>query len=300
MLKVYAKQQYVLMEDELEQIALNNLEPLNRMTSALRVIRKFLENLFGYITKNPFKDKSEEVYFFKSIKPRFYAHYIFEVALYNLATGKPRVDEEQLRAYYMDELRFIQRTFRQHAFLYQYYRLGATELDELYFVRGEEIQSVLIPEVPKLDNSFATSGDYLFSKFKAYEMLQEHIAHELANIGKPERSPFVRPGKNSEPLKWTGEQVNAIEVGYGLWLCGQLNDGNASLADIMYWLSQSLDIDLSRHTRRFDEIKGRKLVSQTRFTDQMRDAIRTHIDDANALQPNGFRRAKRTNSKTGH
>jgi hypothetical protein len=299
MLKVYVKQEYLLMEDELEQIAVNNPEPLKRMTEALRRIRQSLEGLSQYIVKNPFSEKKDEVNFFKFTKPKFYCHYIFEVALYNLVTGKPFGDEEKLRDYYLDELRFVQRTFRQHAFLYQYYRLNADELDELYFVRGIAVQSVLIPEVPALDKGFSTSGDYLFSKFKAYEMLQEHIAHELANIGKPERSAFIRPGKNSEPLKWTGEQVNAIEMGYGLWLSGQLNEGNASLADIMYWLSQSLDIDLSRHTRRFDEIKARKLVSQTRFVDLMRDAIRNHIDDANALQPNGFRKAKRISSGTG-
>ncbi|MDO3641525.1 RteC domain-containing protein [Mucilaginibacter sp. L3T2-6] len=300
MLKVYAKQQYVLMEDELGQIAINNPEPLKRMSAALRCIRGYLDLLSNYLSKHPFADWKEESHFFKVTKPRFYCHYIFEVALYNLISGRPCGDNEQLRAYYLDELRFAVRSFREHPFLYEYYRLGADELDELYFVRNVEVQSVLLPEVPELDRSFSTSGDYLFAKFKAYEMLQEYIAHELANIGKPERSPFIRPGRNNEPLKWTGEQVNAIEMGYGLWLSGQLNDGNASLADIMYWLSASLDIDLSRHTRRFDEIKARKLVSQTRFTDQVRDAIRNHIDEGNALQPNGFRRARRTDSKTGN
>jgi hypothetical protein len=299
MLQVLAKQEYLRMEDGLEQIAKDQAEPFKRMTAALRLIREFLTVLYKLLLDHPFKDKKEEAHFFKFTKPKFYCHYIFEVALFNLQSNAPCGDHEQLRAYYLDELRFVQRTFRQHAFLYQYYRLGAGDLDELYFVRGVEVQSVLIPEVPELDKVFSTSGDYLFAKFKAYEMLQEHIAHELANIGKPKRSPFVRPGINSEPLKWTGEQVNAIEMGYGIWLSGQLNNGEASLADIIYWLSQSLDIDLSRYTRRFDEIKGRKLVSQTRFTDQMREAIRNHIDDANAFQPNGFRKAKRTDSKTG-
>jgi hypothetical protein len=284
MLKVYAKQQYVLMEDELEQIAINNPEPLNRMTSALRVIRKSLENLFGYITKDPFKDKKEEVHFFKFIKPRFYAHYIFEVALYNLFTGKPRVDEEQLRAYYMDELRFIQRTFRQHAFLYQYHRLGATELDELYFVRGEEIQSVLIPEVPKLDNSFSTSGDYLFSKFKAYEMLQEYIAHELANIGKPEPMPFVRSDKNNKPLKWTGDKVNLVEVIYAIHFTGQLNNGNADISQVIQFMEKHLQIDLSRAYRDFIDIRNRKVSSPTRYIDQMRESIHKRIDDDLALK----------------
>ncbi|WP_167459412.1 RteC domain-containing protein [Pedobacter jejuensis] len=286
------------MEDELTTIVTVHPEPLDRMKAALVCIRKFLQRQLQFITDHPFKDRQEEASYFKNIKPQFYYHYIFEVALYNLVTGLSCGDDESKRAYYHDELRFAQRTFKEHPFLYQYYRLGGNELDDLYFVRGVAVQSVLIPEVPELDSAFSTSGDYLFAKFKAYEMLQEYIAHELSNVGKANRVTFARPGKGAEPLKWTGDQVNAIELGYGIWLSGQLNKGDASLADIMYWLGQSLDIDLARHTRRFDEIKARKLVSQTRFTDNMRDAIRQHIDNANAFRPNVLRRANRTGSKS--
>src|SRR4051812_2362715 len=123
MIKVYAKQQYVLMEDELQQIAIHNPEPLKRMSAALRCIRGYLDLLFNYIVKYPFVDRKEEAHFFKFAKPRFYCHYIFEVALYNLVSGKPCGDNEQLRAYYLDELRFAGRCFREHPFLYEYYRL---------------------------------------------------------------------------------------------------------------------------------------------------------------------------------
>lgn len=298
MLQVYAKQEYLRMEDGLEQIAKEHTDPLKRMTAALRLIREVLTLLYRFVSDHPFKDKTEEAHFFKVTKPQFYCHYIFEVALYNLQSGAPCGDHEQLRAYYLDELRFIQRDIRQHAFLYQYFRLGADELDSLYFVRDIEVQSTLIPEVPELDKAFSTSGDYLFSKFKAYEMLQEHIAHTLADIGKPERSVYIRPGSKREPLKWTGEQINAIELGYGIWFSDQLNAGDASLADIMYWLSESLDIDLSKHTSRFEEIKERKIISPTRFIDQMREAFRQHLDNLNGLQPLK-RRAKRTVKKSG-
>ncbi|MEO6520991.1 MAG: RteC domain-containing protein [Mucilaginibacter sp.] len=299
MLPVFAKQEYLRMEDELEQIAKDHRgEHRKRMTTALRCTRQALDRLFAYILKNPFKDKKEEIYFFKATKPQFYAHYIFEVMLYNLSDA-PVSDHELLRAYYLDELRFIQRDLKQHNFLYQYFRLGADELDELYFVRGVEVQSVLIPEVPELDKAFSTSGDYLFSKFRAYEMLQEHIAHTLAGIGQPERAVYIRPGKNRQPLKWTGEQINGIELGYGLWLSGQLNGGEASLADVMYWLSESLDVDLSKHTSRFEEIKERKIISPTRFIDSMRDSVRGHIDDLYGLPALQKRKAKRTGSKTG-
>jgi len=296
MLPQYAKQEYLRMEDELEAIAKDHRnEPLQRMTAALQCARHTLDRLMDHLNRNPFRDKQEEILFFKSVKPRFYCHYIFEVMLYNLVSGAPLGDPQLLRAYYLDELRFIQRDFRQQSFLYQYFRLGATELDELYFVRAVAVQSVLIPEVPDLDKVFSTSGDYLFSRFMAGEMLQEYIAHALAGIGQPERAVYSRPGKNRPPLKWTGESVNAVEMGYGIWLSEQLNHGEASLADIMYWLSESLDVDLSKHTNRFEEIKERKIVSPTKFIDHMREGIRRHINDLNGLPPLQNRRAKRHN-----
>ncbi|EHQ27517.1 RteC domain-containing protein [Mucilaginibacter paludis] len=298
MLQVLAKQEYLRMEDGLQQVAKNQTDPFKRMTAAMRLIRDSLNELSKLLEEHPFEDKKEEAHFFKFTKPQFYAHYIFEVALFNLRSGLPGGDVEQLRAHYLDELRFIQRELRQHAFLYQYYRLGADDLDELYFVRGVEVQSVLIPEVPELDKTFSTSGDYLFAKFKAFEMLQEHIAHALANIGKPERTVYLRPGGRRQPLKWTGEQINAVELGYGLWVSEQLNGGEAALADIMYWLSESLDVDLSKHTTRFEEIKERKILSPTRFFDGVRESVRRYIDDLNGLQPMKRRRAKRSNTRS--
>lgn len=297
-IKVYAEEEFLQLTRELEQIAMRYAEPLKRMTVALKTVRQSLHVLYGHILENPFRDKKEEISFFKEVKPRFYALYLFEQDLYYIAASLPRSDDESLKAYYRDELRFLQRTLKQHAFLYQYYKLGADELDDLYFLRGLENQSVLIPEVGEFDRSFATNGDYLFSRFRACEMMQDHLVNSLSNIGKQqERAAFIRPGRNSNPLKWTGEQINAVELGYAIWFSGQLNGGDVALADIMYWLAESLDVDLSRHTRRFEEIKSRKLLSPTRFLDQMRDAMRKHMDDLNGFDQPKRRKAVRVHKK---
>ncbi len=100
------------MEDGLEQVAKNQTDPFKRMTAALRLIREVLTQLYKLLVDHPVKEKKEEIHFFKFTKPRFYCHYIFEVALYNLRSGLPGGDDEQLRAHYLDELRFIQRELR--------------------------------------------------------------------------------------------------------------------------------------------------------------------------------------------
>lgn len=289
---------YFKLEDELEQIASDEKEPLKKLTASLKIIRRTLNELKENISLNPFKEKQEEIYFFKKVKPRFYCLLIFELELYQIVNNHPAGSKEQLTGYYLEELKYIDRFFLQNQFQYQYFRFDANELDTLYFIRGTDRQSVLMPEVPELDTEFSTSCDYLFSKFKAYELLRTYILNELDFTNKADRNTFIRPGRKYNPLTWTGDLINAVELAYGLWVSDQLNGGSAELTDIIHWLSTSLNVDLSRYTRLFVEIKDRKLISKTRFIDLMHDAINRHMDNSNALKPVNLRRAKRKPSQS--
>ena len=289
----YYDELYFKLEDELEQIANDEKDLLKKLTASLLIIRRTLDELKAHVSLHSFKEKKEEIYFFKKIKPRFFSLLIFELELYQIINNHPTGSKEQLKAYYLEELKYIERFFLQNQFQYQYFRLNATELDNLYFIRGTEKQSVLIPEAPELDPEFSTSCDYLFSKFKALEMLRDHLLNELDNINKADNNTFIRPGRKYKPLSWTGDIINAVELGYGLWVSDQLNGGNAELTDIMHWLSTSLNVDLTRYTRLFVEIKDRKLISKTRFIDLMRDAINRHMDEGNAVKPVSLRKARR-------
>ena len=68
-------------------------------------------------------------------------------------------------------------------------------------------------DVPPLDPSFCTIGDYLFAKFIALERLRDIVVTEmqvpsLAGAGE------VRSKKGKE-LRWTGDSCNLIELAYG-------------------------------------------------------------------------------------
>src|SRR5665213_1226539 len=155
------------LEQDLEQVVLQIKDPFKKLTSALKLIREALKKLRGYITQYPFENKEEEILIFKFTKPTFYQWQIYYTELYTIEADLPFGDLEKQVAYLQQELHYIERFFRQYAFLYQYYKLGAVELDTLYFVRGVDVQSVLLPNVPDLDPEFCTSCGYLFSKFKA-------------------------------------------------------------------------------------------------------------------------------------
>ena len=278
MIEEFCEQLYTQLEGEIEQIAIAKPTPLKRLNASLICIRKSLTDLKDYIIHNPLVDQQKEIDFFKQIKPKFYCLHIYHLEKYNIETSIPAGDSETLKIFYRDELKAFGRFFQHISFLYQYYRLGATELDSLYFVRGLEVQSVLLPEVQELDPEFATSCDYLFSKIKAYEMLQEYVVKALKHL---DPSGSYSPVEEQElpELKWTGDKVNLVEVIYGLYFTGQLNNGNTDISVIIRFMEKHMQIDLSRAYRDFLDIRNRKKTSPTRYIEQMGESIHKRIDD---------------------
>lgn len=186
----------------------------------------------------------------------------------------------------MQELNYLQRFFDQHDYEYQYYRLNATELDEHFFTRQKNSSILLVHKHIPVDPLFSTSHDYLFSKIKAFKLLQDYLCSALQNLDSRTPLLLADPGQNPKPgLKWTGDKVNLVEVIYGLFYTGQLNDGNADIADIIRWMEHNLDIDLGKAYRKFLDIRRRKTVSHTRFLDQMREGIVKRIEEDNTWKP---------------
>ncbi len=132
----YDDELYFKTEDRLGQIASGEKEPLKKFTASLLINRKKLDELKKHVSSNPFKEKKEEIFFFKKIKLRFYSLLIFEIEYYRLVNYLPSGNKEQLTVYYQKELKYIEWLFMQNQFQYQYFRLGAIELDHLYFLRG--------------------------------------------------------------------------------------------------------------------------------------------------------------------
>ncbi|WPU97833.1 RteC domain-containing protein [Mucilaginibacter sp. cycad4] len=284
MLRKFSDKLLTQLSDDISKIIANETEPFKILSAVLGAVRSALKKLKDYIEEHPFKDKTEEIEFFKYIKPEFYSLRIFYLEKYNIDTSLPSGDTEILKNYYHEEIKAVNRFFKQIYFHYQYYRLRATELDNLYFVRGVDVQSVLIPEVPELDREFATSCDYLFSKIKAYELLQDYLLKMLGNLN-PTVSPVLLKEKETAELRWTGDKVNLVEVIYGFYFTGQLNNGNADIAVIIRFMEKHLQIDLSRAYRDFIDIRNRKASSPTRYIEQMRESIHKRVDDDLALKP---------------
>jgi len=273
------------LEKELEDYV--ELPALERMRSELGAVRLVLAKLKELVGVDGFRSQSEEIDFFKGVKPKFYSLLVLAAERYGFENARPvRVGKKRDR-FYEGQLDYISRFFHQYEFLYQYYRLGAKELDNLYFVRGAEPVGVVGNDLPSFDPSFSTIGDYLFSKFIALERLREIVISEM-EVPSLAGKGVVRSKKGRE-LRWTGDSCNLIELVYGVFDCKQVNDGEVDLSDLMDVFEQSFQINLSRYFRRFTEIKRRKSISKTRFLDEMARVVNKRIEDGEAYIPISMR-----------
>jgi len=281
----YAAGMYAAFEQELEE-AMGAADVAARLRSSLEVVQRYLKLLRVKVEETGFGSEEEEVYFFRWEKPRFYCRMIYACERYGVDTGMPPAGGKQRRKYLAEQLRFIARFFRQHEFYYQYYRLGMTDMDRVWFLRGEPAERLWTLELPGTDRVFGTGMDYLFAKFMAYGLLEKYVLEQMSEPAGEDREPVLR-SKKGRGLEWTGDTCNLVELVYGVYETRQVNKGEVDLSDLMDVFEQVFRVNLSRYFRRFTEIKRRKTISKTKFLDQMRDAVSKRIDDGDALAAKG-------------
>ena len=267
-----------------ELLLLDQVEPMARLRHTLPLLSGALNEIKTEILASGFETEAAEIHFFKHTKPQLYALQIYEADLYTVVTNRPVGTPEMLRTYYEQELQYIFRLFRIHAFHYQYYRTGATILDTQYFLRNGKPADIPILAIA-IEPGFSTPLDYLFAKFIAAERMQEYLLDQLSLPARP-----IKPGP---VLRWTGEAINLVEVAYGIWLTGQLNDGNATITDIVLWFEEQLQIKIGVPHKRWDQISARTHSQPTKYLDRMRQALADRIDTERGIREHK-RKARRT------
>ncbi|QPH40548.1 RteC domain-containing protein [Pedobacter endophyticus] len=281
---------YATLEDEL--IALGNDAAF--YPARLAVISKGLKELRERAITDGFITDRDEVMFFKFVKPRFYMLYIYEVERFNLISAIPRGTDDLVKDYYLAELAFIKRVYSQHRFLYDYYQREEEAMDDAFFLRQN--LDVLSPDVAGagiiavFDDGFSTNQDYNFARFRALEKLEDYIIERIGLI-------YIRPEMSLPPdvlllrrkLQWTDEKIKLVELAYGIFLSGAVNNGKLEIADVVHWLEQSLNVDLGVAYRKFISIGRRKNVSYTKYLDEMSAKIVAYISEKNSYVPASFR-----------
>lgn len=264
------------LERKLELLEAETEDVILKAEKGIKITRLALETSRERLCKRNFRKNSEEIHFFKNIKPHIFSKLIYYVKLFNIETKRPRGSKKSQIKYLNNHIDKLQIYFNDNLEFYHYFRRGATFLDEQYFLRGKaDIR--LHPETFHFftDKEFSTSHDSTVATILAYDMLIVHLKKEvdkLDNNGMDTSNEI----KEHSSLYWTGNKTDLIELIYALHSCRVINSGTADIKEIATLCERLLNIDLGNYYHTFIEIRARK-TNQTKFIDFMRDCLLVRI-----------------------
>jgi len=273
------------MEEDLAVFADAGTTLVNRLSSSLNCVASALDKLKAYIEEHAFETEAAEIEFFKTSKPRFYCWKIYLVEQYSIQTNLKKGSIQMQRKYYLNELALLERTHNHFRHVYQYYIDHETHRDAEYFLRVNYIPYLPGQDYHQPPAGFSTNQDYLFARFRANRMLQDFLITKISRLENSAAEELAGKVLARRKRRWTGDKIHLIEIAYGIYFTGQMNDGKADIKEIIAWLETSLNIDLSQAYRMFLDIRRRKTTSYTKFLESMCEAIAKHIEETYNYKP---------------
>jgi hypothetical protein len=134
------------------------------------------------VRQAPFKNESEEIEFFREVKPRFTAHMEYFI---NLVEILLLAENDKCRSgkLWEEEMLRYSRFYRKNQEFIEYYVSGSTSMDRTYFLRSEKkLCNDSKAIVFDADTKFSTSHDGLVRSLLAYKMYMEYIQKKLDEL----------------------------------------------------------------------------------------------------------------------
>lgn len=272
------------------QMLLNNLtEQLNfidleiddtvlKCEKSVEVTITTIQKVKKEILRVGFKSVSEEIHFFKEIKPQFTSKRIYYNSVYRIETKKPSGSTRIFKKYYNNELEKLKRYFDDNLDFYKYYRTKSTYLDYKYFVRGSfDVKQSLDNFYYETDLNFSTSHDFKIAKIIVNDLLQLYLEDCIKLLDRKSNKLITQRNPNAK-LIWTGSKIALTELLYALQTEGVFNNGSADLKIIAEFFEDNFSLDLGQYRRNFLEIRARK-ENRTKFLDTLKTNLLKRMDD---------------------
>lgn len=262
----------------LSKIEMQVPDAILRCEHALMEIDEIIRQVKAMITEHLFEDMAQEIYFFKEMKPKLIAKFIYYSKILDLESTKPTANLKTIKKHYETALMDMKYFYGQNLEFYNYYRRKATYLDHKYFVRHQyDLKAKFQTNLHNFDENFTTANDDLVARIIANDLLEKYILFEIENIGTNKEKNCDCTSK----LKWSSPKVNLIELIYALHQAKYFNNGNIELNEIIRHSEKFLNIDLSSFYKTLGEIKGRK-INRTKFLHFLNNSLDAYFIEKDA------------------
>lgn len=250
----------------------------HKSTKIIQLLENAFDELKDFILSYTFKYQSEEIQFFKEIKPQLFSILIYYRKIYNLEMRMPTGGKIDKKEYLETILSRIKYFFDMNCDFYQYYRSGSTHLDKYYFLRGKpDIQLVLDSFYFERDAKFSTNFDFKVAKMIANERLTVYINNKLLRLNQEENASFTT-NLPKVKITWTAKKAELVEQIYAWDSAGCFNNGNTNIKELAEYIETVFNINLGDFYHTFLEIRERK-GSRSQFLDKLTKFLEERMDE---------------------
>lgn len=209
----------------------NVIDESYRITTYLR---ELLVRIKYQIVKEGFKEGTEEIDFFKNIKPQILGKLIYYNKVFRIESSCPVNNGKMYHAFFSNELEELKEEYKDHicnSDFYRYYRSRRTDRDSEYFMLGKiNYHNGLNSFVFEIDSSFSTYYDYKIARIIANELLYSYL---LAKTNPDQKIDFILQNPESvREIFWTGSKNALIELIYALHASGTISHGKIGIRKI--------------------------------------------------------------------
>lgn len=277
-MKTIVERFYSAMENQLAEITLNSESLTEKYRASIKVCKKAMNKLKNYMVSYAFESVAEEIHFFKEVKPKFYSKYIYFINIHNFLLQRPTGGQNIQQDYIHMHLGELKTFFDHNRAFYSYYRSGMTQMDKIYYFRGDfDVHAEL--EDFEEDEQYSTSHDYKLSKIIANEKFQDYLNFELAKLNgdvqlPPENQktfPFNHP-------QWTASQTDAVELIYSLKASCSVNNGNIEISELVAIFEFVFQLELKETYHKLLDITRRKRELFV-FLNRLKNSFENFIND---------------------
>jgi hypothetical protein len=247
---------------------------------SILLCKSTLKNLRNSFKEHTFKNKKEEIDFFKHIKPQVFSYLIFYVKQLQIESKRSVVGNKEQIKYLKKYIAKLQNYFSNNLEFYHYFKSNAAHLDEQYFLRENKSLRINIEEHYFFtEDEFSTSHDNSVATIMAYIKLIEYLKNEINKLNNiPKSMEIIHPFQKEIQLNWTGNNNELVELIYSLHSSGRINNSNVDIKEITLAFEQLFKIDLGNYYQSFNDIRSRK-INTTKFMDTLKSSLVKYMDD---------------------
>lgn len=262
-------------DSEIDSFDIYGYDIIGNSLKMIDIIQKYIDQLRERVIVYEFDSQEEEIIFFKELKPQVLSKQLYFNKIYCIESKFPTGSNEAAKRYLNDQLHSLEYYFNRHLDFHQYYRSGSTVYDKYYFVRGN-VDPKLCNDSSRFnsDLKFSTVYDFKVAKIIANEMLRIYLNRRLKMIEDPALFTETKKGRRT----WTGQKNALIELGYALYVSGDIDHGNIDVKEIMDTLGEAFNVDLGEYYRTYIALRSRK-KDQTAFLNTLIEKLKKKMDE---------------------